>query len=80
MLRREGDRIFKTGLEATQLLTGEALRRDEVCRVCVYSICVYGIGYMRDCVWCGGGAGGDDKIVLKMYRRDLEESSERTVQ
>jgi hypothetical protein len=30
LLRREGDKIFKTGLEATQLLTAEAVRRDSV--------------------------------------------------
>ena len=30
MLRREGDRIFKTGTEAVQLLVQEAQRRDEV--------------------------------------------------
>jgi len=29
LLRREGDRIFKTGAEAFQLLNGEAQRRDE---------------------------------------------------
>jgi glutamate dehydrogenase (NADP+) len=28
LLRREGDKIFKTGKEACQLLTGEAIRRD----------------------------------------------------
>jgi glutamate dehydrogenase (NADP+) len=28
LLRREGDKIFKTGTEAMQLLNGEALRRD----------------------------------------------------
>ena len=30
MLRREGDKIFKTGIEATQLLSSEAFRRDQV--------------------------------------------------
>lgn len=30
LFRREGDRIFKTGTEATQLLNDEALRRDRV--------------------------------------------------
>ena len=29
LFRREGDRIFKTGTEATQLLNDEALRRDK---------------------------------------------------
>ena len=29
LLRREGDRIFKTGLEASQLLIGEAGRKDQ---------------------------------------------------
>ena len=28
LLRREGDKIFKTGTEAVQLLNGEAIRRD----------------------------------------------------
>lgn len=29
LLRRDGDKVFKTGIEAVQLLNGEALRRDE---------------------------------------------------
>ncbi len=31
LLRREGDKVFKTGIEAVNLLNGEAYRRDEGC-------------------------------------------------
>ena len=30
LLRREGDKIFKTGQEAVQLLNNEAMRKDTV--------------------------------------------------
>ena len=30
LFRREGDKVFKTGIEATQLLINEAIRKDGV--------------------------------------------------
>ena len=50
MLRREGDKIFKTGIEATQLLSSEAFRRDQVRERERDSVCVSVRERERECV------------------------------
>lgn len=43
LFRRDGDKIFKTGTEACQMLIQEANRRDSVSKLTIYNFYTYSV-------------------------------------